>query len=72
MLTYAALRKIKPEEKSKKYSDAHGLYLEVSPNGKKYWRMKYRFDSKENRYSIGNYPLMSLAAELGAMRLGAC
>ena len=61
MLTDAALRKIKPEEKSKKYSDAHGLYLEVSPNGKKYWRMKYRFGGKENRYSIGNYPLISLA-----------
>jgi integrase len=61
MLTDAEIRKIKPLDKIKKYSDAHGLYLEVSPSGKKYWRMKYRFNGKENRFSIGNYPLVSLA-----------
>lgn len=61
MLTDAALRKIKPLEKTKRYSDEYGMYLEVTPSGSKLWRMKYRFGGKENRFSIGTYPLVSLA-----------
>jgi len=44
-----------------------GLYLEVSKpkaNGKpgsKLWRLKYRLHGKENRYSIGAYPDITLA-----------
>lgn len=62
MLTDAALRKIKPLEKTKRYSDAHGMYLEVTPTGNMWWRMKYRFDGKENRFSMGTYPFVGLAA----------
>ena len=32
----------KPKEKAYKMADGGGLYLEVSPKGSKYWRMKYR------------------------------
>jgi len=39
-----------------KLSDGQGLYLEVTPKGQKYWRLKYRFDGKEKRLSIGVYP----------------
>ena len=42
-----AVRKAKPETKSYKMSDA-GMYIEVMPNGSKYWRLKYRFGGKEN------------------------
>lgn len=50
----------KPAKKPYKLSDGHGLYLEVSPNGSKYWRMKYRYLSKENRLSFGVYDKVSL------------
>ncbi|HEC75412.1 MAG TPA: DUF4102 domain-containing protein [Methylophaga aminisulfidivorans] len=49
-------------ETSKRYKmgDSRGLYLEVSPNGGKWWRLKYRFDGKEKRLSLGVYPDISL------------
>lgn len=61
MLTDARIRKIKPEEKTKRYADEKGMYLEVTPSGGMYWRLKYRIDGKENRYSIGTYGEVSLA-----------
>lgn len=39
-----------------KLSDAGGLYLEVTPAGGKWWRLKYRFGGKEKRLSLGVYP----------------
>ena len=61
MLTDARIRKIKPEAKTKRYADEKGMYLEVTPSGGMYWRLKYRIDGKENRYSIGVYGEVSLA-----------
>jgi integrase len=55
-----ALRALKPKEKSYKFSVGDSLYLEVSPKGSKLWRRKYRLDGKENRYSIGDYPTVTL------------
>ncbi|QJD29825.1 Arm DNA-binding domain-containing protein [Methylococcus geothermalis] len=43
MLTDTAIKRIKPREKPFKLSDEKGLYLEVTPAGGRYWRMKYRF-----------------------------
>jgi hypothetical protein len=40
---------------------AKGLYLQVMPNGSRYWRMKYRFDGKEKLASFAVYPEVSLA-----------
>ncbi|WP_275427554.1 Arm DNA-binding domain-containing protein, partial [Stenotrophomonas maltophilia] len=37
------------------------MYLEVTPSGGMYWRMKFRFNGKENIFSIGTYPETSLA-----------
>lgn len=53
----------KPKEKSYKMADGGGLYLEISPKGSKYWRMKYRrpSDKKEDRLAFGVYPVVSLA-----------
>ena len=52
---------IKPKEKVFKLADGGGLYLQVNPNGSKYWRMKYRFAGKEKKLSFGLYPDISLA-----------
>ena len=41
------------------------MYLEVMPNGSKYWRLKYRFAGKEKRLALGVYPDTSLADARG-------
>lgn len=55
-LTDTAIRKAKPTAKPVRLFDGGGLYLEVSPSGGKWWRLKYRFASKEKRISLGVYP----------------
>ncbi len=55
-LNDVAVRKAKPDTKSYKMSDGGGMYLEVMPNGSKYWRLKYRLGGKEKRLALGVYP----------------
>lgn len=54
----------KPQNKPYKLSDGGGMYLEVMPNGSKYWRLKYRVKAqdthKEKRLALGVYPDTSL------------
>lgn len=59
-LTDIAVRKVPPTEKAQRLTDGAGLYLEVSPSGGKWWRMKYRYAGKEKRLSLGTYPATSL------------
>lgn len=61
MLTDAQVRKIKALDKKKRYSDEKGLYLEVTPSGGKFWRLKYRFNGRESTLTIGSYPEITLA-----------
>lgn len=60
MLTDTAVRKAKPGKKAVRHFDSGGLYLEISPNGGKWWRLKYRHLGKEKRLSLGVYPDVSL------------
>lgn len=60
-LTDTTCRTAKPAAKPRKLSDGDGMYLEVMPNGSKYWRLKYRFAGKEKRLALGVYPETSLA-----------
>ncbi len=53
-----------PKAKPYKLSEGGGLYLLVSPNGAKYWQMKYRFEGKERKYAIGVYPTVSIKAAI--------
>ncbi len=55
------VRNAKPREKAYKLTDEKGLYLFVSPNGSKSWRLKYRVLGKEKTLSIGLYPEISLS-----------
>jgi integrase len=59
-LTNTAIRNAKPGDKTIKLYDERGLYLEVSPNGGKWWRLKYRYNGKEKRLSLGVYPDVTL------------
>lgn len=55
-LTDTAVRNAKPIKKTTKLFDERGLYLQVSPSGGKWWRLKYRFDGKERKLALGVYP----------------
>ncbi len=59
-LTDVAVRNIKPGPKTVRLRDERGLYLEVSPKGGKWWRLRYTFQGKENMLSLGVYPDVSL------------
>ena len=43
-----------------RYTDGKGLYLQVTPSGGKYWRMKYRFGGKERLLALGVYPVVGI------------
>ncbi|HOB93671.1 MAG TPA: integrase arm-type DNA-binding domain-containing protein [Aquabacterium sp.] len=60
-LNDAAIRKAVPGDKPRKLTDGGGLYLELRPNGARWWRIKYRHAGKENRLSLGTYPDVTLA-----------
>ena len=51
----------KPRDKDYKLTDGRGLYLLVTRAGGKHWKLKYRFDGKEKKISIGRFPEITLA-----------
>ena len=59
-LTDAKLRTLTTPDKTRKVSDGSGLYLELTPTGGRYWRMKYRHGGKEKRLALGVYPAVGL------------
>jgi len=61
MLTDAKARSAKAGDKDYKLGDSGGLYLFVTRNGYKSWRLKYRFAEKEKRLVFGPYPEVSIA-----------
>jgi hypothetical protein len=60
-LTDTAARNAKPKDKLYKLYDEKGLFLQVTPNGGKWWRFKYRYLNKEKLLAIGTYPEVTLA-----------
>lgn len=64
-LTDRAVKAAKPRETLYRIFDGEGLYLEVHPNGAKYWRMKCRFNGREDRLAFGVYPKVSLSEARG-------
>lgn len=59
-LTNTKLKNAKPKDKDYKLSDGRGLYLLVSKSGGKHWKLKYLYESKEKKLSLGSYPEISL------------
>lgn len=55
------VRQFNPREKDYKKADGGGLYVQVQKTGSKLWRMRYRFNGKENILSFGPYPAITLA-----------
>jgi hypothetical protein len=60
MLTDTAIRNAKPRAKPYKLSDAQALYLLITPNGTRLWRLKYRIQGREKQLALGAYPEVSL------------
>jgi len=50
-----------PGKNRARFTDAGGLYLEVSPAGSKRWFWKTYQDGKEGRMALGAYPAMGLS-----------
>lgn len=59
-LTANEIKNAKPKEKEYKLFDGGGLYLSITPKAQKWWRLKYRFEGKEKRLSLGVFPHISL------------
>lgn len=55
-LTDKAVKNAESSSRTRKLFDGGGLYLEVSPKGGKWWRLKYRFGGKEKKLALGVYP----------------
>ena len=61
-----ACRNAKPKEKAQKLTVGDGLYMLVNPDGRKYWRMAYRWRGKQRTLALGVYPRVGLAAAKAA------
>ena len=59
-LTNFDVKSAKAQPKNYVLKDERGLYLEVSTSGGKWWRLRYTFNGKESRLSLGTYPDISL------------
>jgi len=59
-LTDTKIKNAKPKEKDYKLSDGRGLYLLITKSGGKHWKLKYYFETKEQKLSLGAYPDISL------------
>ncbi len=54
------IRHVVANGKVQKHSDGGGLFLYVTPTGKKSWRLAYRFAGRQKLISLGPYPSVSL------------
>ncbi|MEO8017840.1 MAG: integrase arm-type DNA-binding domain-containing protein [Pseudomonadota bacterium] len=71
MLTDTQLRAVKRREHPYRLADKDGLYLQIDPNGGRYWRFNYRFNGKQKTLALGVYPdvpLVKARARLGEAR----
>lgn len=59
-LTDTKLRSLKGKAAPYKVSDGEGLFVLVSPNGSRLWRLAYRFAGKQKTLALGSYPDISL------------
>lgn len=60
-LTDTFVRSVKSPDKPTRYSDGGGLYLQVTPQGSRLWRMAFRFLNKQKTLAFGKYPDVTLA-----------
>ena len=59
-LTDIKIKSVRAMDKRYQMADSAGLYLEVMPTGKKYWRLRYSENNKRSWHTIGEYPAIGL------------
>lgn len=59
-LTDRAIKHAKPGARLKKIADDRGLYLNISPKGKKTWTWRTQTRNQNRWIKIGDYPQMAL------------
>lgn len=59
-LSDTSIRNARARERARKLYDERGLYLLITPEGHRWWRLKYRFNAKEKLISLGRYPEIGL------------
>lgn len=55
MLTDAALKALKPQEKMYKVTDRDGMYVRVAPSGALSFRLDYRLNGRRETVYLGKY-----------------
>ena len=63
VLTPKFIENVKPAESRQEIPDAGmpGLYLVVQPSGAMSWSVRYRFDGRPRKFTIGSHPAFKLA-----------
>lgn len=59
-LTDVKVRNVKAQAKPQKLTDGEGMYLLITEQGAKLWRMQYRYQGKQKTLALGKYPDVSL------------
>ena len=59
-LTELSLKNLKPEDKRYLVRDAQGLYIQVNPTGRKYWKVRFMVDGQAKKVTLGEYPHITL------------
>ena len=59
-LTDTKIKKTQPSDKIIQLGDGDRLWLVVYPSGKKVWRVKWKSDHRQDQFTIGHYPGISL------------
>jgi len=59
-LSDTAARNARPRDATYRMADGGGMFLEVRPDGARYWRQAYRFAGKQKLLALGVYPDTSL------------
>ena len=60
-LSDSRIRAARPGAKPYKLRDGEGLYVLVTPAGKRFWRLRYGHGAAESMVSLGSYPSVPLA-----------
>ncbi len=60
MLTALEVKNAKSKEKPYKLTDGQGLFLYVTPKGKKTWRYRFVIAGTESTFVLGEYPVLTL------------
>ncbi|NTV13630.1 MAG: integrase arm-type DNA-binding domain-containing protein [Desulfobulbaceae bacterium] len=61
LLPDVSVKTAKPKDKPYSLRDGSGLWLVIEPSGKKWWKLKTVFVKKENSFSLGEYPTVTLS-----------